>query len=126
MIDALFNQPNYVVAKKALDGIALRHEAIASNIANLDTPGYKRMDLAPSFRAELDRACGSANPHQIDGLRPTLAPDPKAVSVGRDGNNVNLEQEMVALSKNSLAHTVESQLITGTLLRIKLAITSKQ
>ena len=48
MIDALFSQPNYLVAQKALDGIALRHEAIARNIANLDTPGYKRMDHLPA------------------------------------------------------------------------------
>jgi flagellar basal-body rod protein FlgB len=126
MIDALFSQPNYLVAKKALDGIALRHEAIASNIANLDTPGYRRMDLAPSFRAELDRACSSANPRLIEDLTPSLAPDPTALAAGHDGNNVSLEQEMVALSQNSLSHAVESQLITGALQRMRLAITGKQ
>lgn len=126
MIDALFSQPNYLMAKKALDGIALRHEAIASNIANLDTPGYKRIDLATSFNAELDRACAAGDAQQIASLRPTLAPDPTAISFGRDGNNVDLEREMVALGTNSLAHAVESQLITGTLQRMRLAITSKQ
>jgi flagellar basal-body rod protein FlgB len=125
MIDALFSQPNYLVAKKALDGIALRHEAIASNIANLDKPGYKRLDLAPAFRAELDRACASANPTQIENLRPTLAVDPTVGTTGRDGNNVSLEHEMVALSQNTLAHAVESQLITNALQRMRLAITGK-
>ena len=38
MIEGLFNQPNYVAAKKLLDVTALRHEALASNIANASTP----------------------------------------------------------------------------------------
>ena len=38
MIDALFSQSNYLAAKKMLDASVLRHEAIASNLANLETP----------------------------------------------------------------------------------------
>ena len=49
MIEALFNQPNYLAANKALDAVVLREGAIANNIANLETPGYKRIDLAQSF-----------------------------------------------------------------------------
>jgi flagellar basal-body rod protein FlgB len=45
MIEALFNQPNYLAAKKTLDAVVLRQQAIANNIANLETPGYKRVDL---------------------------------------------------------------------------------
>jgi flagellar basal-body rod protein FlgB len=45
MISALFSQPNYVGAKKMLDATVLRHEAIASNLANIETPNYKRMDV---------------------------------------------------------------------------------
>ena|ERR1041385_91414 len=125
MIEALFNQPNYLAAKKTLDAVALRQEAIASNLANLETPGYKRVDLAPSFRAELDRACASRDPQQLAALKPTLMPDPNAVPNSKDGNTVSLENEMMQLNQNSLAHTLESQLLTGMLLRLKLAITGK-
>ena len=52
MIDALFNQPTYVAAKKMLDVTVLRQEAIASNLSNLETPNYKRLDVAPSFEAD--------------------------------------------------------------------------
>jgi len=48
MIDGLFNQTNYVAAKKMLDATALRHEAIASNLANLETPRYKRVSSKQS------------------------------------------------------------------------------
>src|SRR5437868_147119 len=65
MIEGLFNQPSYLAAKKTLDAVAVRQEAIASNIANLETPGYKRVDLAPTFRAELDRACASGDAREI-------------------------------------------------------------
>ncbi len=125
MVDAIFNQPNYLAAKKMLDAVALRQEAIASNIANLETPGYKRVDLAPSFQNELMRACGSGDARQIAALQPSLATDPNAIPQGNDGNTVNLEQEMLALNQNSLTHSLETQLITGALQRLKMAITSK-
>jgi flagellar basal-body rod protein FlgB len=125
MVEALFNQPNYLAAKKTLDAVALRQEAIASNIANLETPGYKRLDLAPSFQSELDRACASGDQRQIVSLQPSLAPDPNAAPTGRDGNTVSLEKEMAQLNQNSLAHNLETQLVTNMLLRLRMAITSK-
>ncbi len=125
MVEALFNQPNYLAAKKALDAVALRQEAIASNLANLETPGYKRLDLAPSFQAELDRACAGGDSRQITALQPSLAPDPTALPTGRDGNTVNLEKEMSQLNQNVLAHNLETQLVSNMLLRLRLAITAK-
>ena len=126
MIDALFNDPNYLAGKKTLDAIALRQEAIASNIANLETPGYHRVDLAPSFKAELERACASGDAQQIDALKPTLAPDPNAVPNSRDGNTVNLENEMMQLNQNTVANAVQTQMISYTLMKLQLAITGKQ
>jgi len=126
MIDALFNDPNYLAGKKTLDAIALRQEAIASNIANLETPGYHRVDLAPSFKAELERACASGDAQQIDALKPTLAPDPNAVPNSRDGNTVNLENEMMQLNQNTVANAVQAQMISYTLIKLQLAITGKQ
>ena len=125
MIDALFNDPNYLAGKKVLDALAVRQEAIASNIANLETPGYVRVDLAPSFQSELERACNSGSPGQIASLKPTLAPDPNAVPNGRDGNTVNLEQEMMNLNQNTLAHAVETQLLSYSLMKLKMAIAGK-
>src|ERR1700743_780120 len=122
MIEALFNQPNYLAAKKTLDAVALRQEAIASNIANLETPGYKRVDLAPSFRNELDRACASGDTQQLDSLKPTLAVDTNAVASSQDGNTVNLENEMMQLSQNAMTHTLETQMVSSQLYRLKMAI----
>jgi len=125
MIDALFNQPNYLAAKKALDAIELRQQAIASNIANLETPGYKRLDVAPTFQTALQQACANGDAQQINALQPELAVDPNAVPNSRDGNTVNLEDEMMHLNQNSLAHSLETQLVSDSLYRLKLAITGK-
>jgi flagellar basal-body rod protein FlgB len=125
MIDALFNDPNYLAGKKTLDAIALRQEAIASNIANLETPGYRRVDLAPSFKTELERACATGDPQQIAALKPALVPDSSAVPTSRDGNTVNLEGEMMRLNQNMLAHAVETQLVSSRLMKLRLAITGK-
>jgi flagellar basal-body rod protein FlgB len=125
MIDALFNQPNYLAAKKTLDVVALRQEAIAGNIANLETPGYKRMDIAPAFQAELDRACAAGNSEQLAALKPTLAPDPTAVANGRDGNSVSLERELMLMSQNTLTNALETQLVAGTFSKLRMAITGK-
>jgi flagellar basal-body rod protein FlgB len=125
MINALFNQPNYLATKKALDATALRQEAIASNLANLETPGYKRVDVAPSFTAELKNAVTSRNASQIASLQPSLATDTSAVASNRDGNSVQLETELLNQNQNAVAHAVETQLVTGTLLKLRLAITGR-
>jgi len=125
MIEGLFNQPSYLAAKKTLDAVAVRQEAIASNIANLETPGYKRVDLAPTFRAELDRACASGDAGQIAALNPTLAPDATAVPNSRDGNTVSLENEMMQLNQNTMTHALETQMVSSMLYRLKMAITGK-
>ena len=125
MIEGLFNQPSYLAAKKTLDAVAVRQEAIANNIANLETPGYKRVDLDPSFRAELDRACASGDANQIAALKPTLSVDAAAVPNSRDGNTVSLENEMMQLNQNAMTHTLETQMLSSLLMRLKMAITGK-
>ena len=126
MIDALFNQSNYVASKKLLDATVLRHEALASNLANLETPGYKRLDVAPSFNSELQQAIAGNDPSQIASVQPCLDADPNALANTHDGNTVQLETELAHLNKNFLEHTLETQLITGSLLRLRLAITGRQ
>lgn len=125
MIHAMFNQPGYLAAQKMLDAAVVRHEAIASNIANLETPNYKRLDVAPSFSSDLKRALASGDAGQLKSLQPSLAVDANAVSANRDGNTVNLEHELLALNQNHLMHTLETQLVTGAFLKLRLAITGR-
>lgn len=125
MIEALFNQPDYLAAKKTLDAVSLRQEAIAGNIANLETPGYKRVDLAPSFQKELERASASGDAASLASLKPALTVDTSAVPVSRDGNTVNLEKELMQMNQNALTHSYEAQLVSNMLARMRMAITGK-
>ena len=56
MVNGLFSGSNYEGLKKMLDATVMRHEAISSNLANLETPNYKRIDVDSSFSSELGRA----------------------------------------------------------------------
>jgi flagellar basal-body rod protein FlgB len=125
MIDALFNQPAYVAAKKMLDATVLRQEAIASNLSNVETPNYKRLDVAPSFEAQLSRAVQSGDAAQISTLQPRLAVDASAESGRGDGNTVTLESEMLKLNQNTVEDALETMLISGSLAKMRLAITGK-
>lgn len=125
MIEGLFNQTNYVAAKKMLDVTAMRHEAIASNLAHLETPNYKRLDVAPNFATELQQAVAARSLDQIQSVSPRLAIDTTAVASRKDGNTVQLESELLKLNKNFMEHQLETQLITGAMLKLRLAITGR-
>jgi flagellar basal-body rod protein FlgB len=103
----------------------LRHEAIASNLANLETPNYKRLDVAPSFETQLSSAVASRNSEEISSLEPQLAVDASSITGRSDGNTVQLETEMVKLDQNTVENALETQLVTESLSRLRLAITGK-
>ena len=123
MINALFVQPGYETAKKMMDVTALRHEAIASNISNIETPNYKRIDLAASFESQLRQALTSGDISQIASLTPSLGVDATAVSQNHDGNTVTLEDELMAMNQNTLSHHLETMLVTGEMMKLRMAIT---
>jgi flagellar basal-body rod protein FlgB len=122
MINALFIQPGYESAKKMLDVTAMRHEAIASNISNLETPNYKRIDLSPGFETELHQALAANDTSRLTSLTPSLSVDSTAVASNRDGNTVVLENELLAMNQNTLAHSLETQLVSGELMKLRMAI----
>jgi flagellar basal-body rod protein FlgB len=125
MIEALFSQPDYAAAKKMLDVTVLRQEAIASNLANLETPNYKRMDVSPTFESQLHQAVANQDTAQISSLQPRLAVDTQAATGRSDGNTVQLETEMLKLNQNTVEDALETQLITGSLANLRLAITGR-
>ncbi len=103
---------NYVnVLDKAADATWLRNEAITNNIANADTPGYKRQDV--SFESELKKALKVSKYEALDtkvsnlknsDLRARTYTDYDSVSYRLDGNNVDIQTENVTLVKNQLKY----------------------
>jgi len=125
MISALFNQSNYVATKKMLDVTVLRQEAIASNLANIETPNYKRIDVAPNFSEDLKQALAGKDVQRMASMQPSLAVDGAALAANRDGNTVELESELLQMNQNTMAHALETHLVSGTLMKMRLAITGR-
>ena len=99
------------VLNRAADAAWQRNEAISNNIANVDTPGYKRQDVA--FESVLQQALGNNRYQSMDDkvanvnlsrLRGRAYVDYANYSYRLDGNNVDIENENVMLAENQLKY----------------------
>jgi flagellar basal-body rod protein FlgB len=126
MIDPIFQSDNYLLARKLLDASVLRQEAIASNIANAETPGYRRLDVASDFAAQLRAKLEAGTLAQSnDSLAPALIEDPHARSLRPDGNTVEIEKELLEMNRNTVAHDFLTELVTRNIKQMRLAITGR-
>ena len=99
------------VMDKAADASWTRNEIIANNIANIDTPGYKRQDV--DFESVLEKELGYRRFQSMDEkvgnvvlsrLKVGSYTDAAAYSYRTDGNNVDPENEQVLLAQNQLKY----------------------
>jgi flagellar basal-body rod protein FlgB len=97
----------------------LRQQAIASNVANLKTPGYRRIDVR--FEELLAKALDSADAVDLTEIEPQIH-EPRATPVNSNGNDVSLEAEVGEMVKNSLRHTTYVRLLNKRLAQIELAM----
>ena len=96
-----------------MDEAALRQQAISTNIANVNTPGYQRMDVSSTF----EQAYTSSLKSLSEGGTAEDMPDAtitKATVQGParpDGNTVQLEQEMLGLAQNGARYEFAGQML---------------
>ncbi len=93
------NMINYIEAGLKAEGI--RQKAIANNVANMNTPGYRRIDLR--FEELLAKAIESNGRIDVSEIKPEFY-QPKTTPVKTNGNDVSLDMEVGAMVKNSLRH----------------------
>ena len=118
------------VMEKAADGAWLRNEAIAHNIANVDTPHYKRQDV--SFEAELKHALKASKYVSLDEkvknlnerdrlshVEPRVYTDYAGFSYRLDGNNVDINTENANLAENQIRYYTLLNSMTQEFSRIK-------
>ncbi len=125
MIDPVFQSDNYLMARKLLDAAALRQEAIAANIANADTAGYRRLDLAPDFADQLRSRMEVGDLGRAAGLNPRLVEDAHARTVRPDGNTVEIEHELMAMNSNAVEYEYLSEIVSRNIKQLKLAISGR-
>ena len=115
--------------KKSLDGAMLRHEILANNVANVNTPRFKRSDV--KFRTQLKSAIDSMTensqlsmrgkttnlghmpigpPIHLDQVSASIQRD-TATSVRVDENNVSLDMELATLSGNAAYYSTMVRLL---------------
>jgi len=97
--------------ERYMDLLSARQQLVASNLANLDTPGYRTKDI--DFQFEFMSLAEGAKPNVVGvaGLR-----------VKNDGNDVSLDRETRLLSENAIRFNLASQLARGELRDIRKAI----
>jgi len=122
VLDNLYSQENYLISKKLLDATHLRHEALSNNLANVETPGFKRRDLPKSFSVELRRAVDRKDFRRVKGLLPRSIEDRQAKPVRMDGNTVQLDEEMLAMNRNALNYEYLTGAVGGSIKELNSAI----
>jgi flagellar basal-body rod protein FlgB len=124
---------NTKVLEKALDATWLRNEVISHNIANVDTPGFKKSSVR--FEDELEAAVlkrsvsgrrtrenhKSIGRLSVDRVKPEIF-TPSGIAMREDGNNVDIDAEMAALANNTVMFNYLVQKITREFHRIRNVI----
>lgn len=97
----IFSDFNMNLLEKALDASTMRQSAIADNIANVNTVDYKKKQVV--FEEALKHALKTGENDELKYVKPKIVEENSTV-IGEDGNNVDLEQEMVKMAKNQLLY----------------------
>ena len=100
----------------------LRQKAIANNIANLETPGYRRIDV--KFEELLAKCLRSSGEFDLSEVEAEIY-RPKQTPVKSNGNDVNLEAEIGQMIKNTLRHKAYIRLLSKKYNQIDLAMSVK-
>ena len=107
------------VLARVLDAANLRHQAIAQNVANVNTPGYRPISIA--FENDLEKAL--KNNSSVKQVMPRLV---DAGGTSRDdGNSVDIDKEMGQLSKNGLLFAAAAQILASRLASLRSAIAGR-
>lgn len=124
------NAFNYInVLNKAADASWKRNELITNNIANVDTPGYKRKDI--QFQTYLQSALLGDNSLDsrvanidLHNLNASVYTDNASLSYRLDGNNVDIDTESAMLAENQIYYQSLLESMTQEFSRIKTVLSA--
>ena len=118
----LFESKTLNAMESYMGRLAERHQVVASNLANIDTPGYKTKDM--SFHATMDELLApqstgrlrATNERHIEGESFGLQErvfEPKGLIERADKNNVDIDREMMKQSETALGYSMMTQMVRG-------------
>ncbi|MCL1924799.1 MAG: flagellar basal body rod protein FlgB [Defluviitaleaceae bacterium] len=124
MLNNLFSVNN--VLGLGLQAVQLRGTVIANNIANIDTPGFRRnvVSFENELANEINTARRTGTPINLDNVRPAVQTLASNNPLRMDGNNIDIEAEMVALYQNSARYDSISISLMNNFRRINTVLNS--
>lgn len=108
-----------IIAIRAMDGLHLRATAIAENIANANSPGFRLRSV--DFEGALRNAV-AAGPEALAAFRPTLGSAPVSLA----GDEIRLDLEMAAASSTAGRYAALSDILNRQMQISRLAIRGGQ
>jgi len=128
------------LVQRSLDAAALSHTVLANNVANVDTPGFKRSDVVFSEKlqqaiqakqaqeqglvlARTDpRHLGANEAPDLDTIKPEVVTDTTS-SLRNDGNNVDIDHEVSLMAQNTVWYQTLAQITAKQFSELQSAIT---
>lgn len=137
VLEQIMNSHNFDYLSRGLQAASLRHEIISDNIANVNTPRFKKSNVVfeELLAREIDPPTDKLQMALTHDRHMTTAPMGKAEAkieledddtMRVDGNNVDVDAEMAALAKNQLYYNALATQMKGYVRKLKDVITSGQ
>lgn len=140
MINRLISSELMSLVHKSLDAASLQHKAISNNLANVDTPGFKRSEAVfqEKLKQAIDRKAQLSTGLQAARTNPghiafTQEPDLAVIqpelqtqnqsTLRNDQNNVDIDVEMAKLAQNTVVYQTLAQMAQGQFAELRSAIT---
>ena len=123
MIEKILSSPVYEGSKMLLDVAVRRQEIFASNLGNIDTPGFKRLEINKDFTKVFADAMKAGKPTSV--AMPEVVKDIKSPSQRKDGNNVVLQDELLAMNQNGAEYEALAEFVSGPMRMMKMAISGR-
>ena len=138
MLEQLVNTSTIDIGSRAMAAAALRHEVLNNNIANVNTPYFKRSHVR--FEDLLKQELGLGNdplmkvvrthdrhfPIPFHGKARAVIEQDDRTNMRLDGNNVDIDVEMAEVSKNQLYYSAVATALGGHISKLKSVINSGQ
>jgi flagellar basal-body rod protein FlgB len=106
--------------ERVLDQTAFRHQVLATNLANVDTPNYHARDIR-SFAGEIEQAMADEGSAEATPMGP-VSYEMRGLNERPDGNNVSVERETLLVAQNQLRFQVAIAFLKDEFHRLTLAI----
>jgi flagellar basal-body rod protein FlgB len=120
LLDKLYS-PTLDAMQHALSLATKRETMLHANLANANTPSYKRKDI--DFNVSLDEALGKTDhSHAADMSAAARQAASDQTSIAADGNNVDMEKEVQGIAETQLRFSALSQMAGAYFSDLKSAI----